>query len=56
MRPTARRTRSNIVQARLPKQSVRPDARTAVEAAMIKRSTWNVVHLQVVVSHYRLAG
>jgi len=56
MRPTARRTRSNIVQARLPKQSVRPDARTAIEAAAIKRSTWNVVHLQVVDGHYRLAG
>jgi hypothetical protein len=56
MRPTARRTQSNIIQARLPKQSVRPDARTAIEAAAIKRSTWNVVHLQVVDSHYRLAG
>lgn len=56
MRPTARRTRSNIVQARLPKQSVRPDARTAVEAATTRTSTENVVHLQVVDGHFQLVS
>jgi len=33
-----------------------PEAQQAVEAAMIKRSTWNVVHLQLVDGEYRLAA
>jgi hypothetical protein len=56
MRPTGQRNQTNIIRARLPKRSVHPDARTAVEAAMIKRPTWNVVHLQVVDGELRLAS
>ena len=55
MHPTGQRTQTDIIRARLPKRSVHPDARTAVEAAMIKQSTWNVVHLQVVDGEYQLA-
>jgi hypothetical protein len=56
IRPTGQRTQTNIIRARLPKRSVHPDARTAVEAAMIKQPTWNVVHLQVVDGELRLAA
>jgi hypothetical protein len=56
MHPTGQRAQTNIIRARLPERSVHRDARTAVEAAMIKRSTWNVVHVQVADGHYRLAS
>ena len=56
MRPAGQRNQTNIIRARLPKRSVHPDARTAVEAAMIKKSTWNVVHRRVVNGEYQLAA
>ncbi|MFT7393957.1 MAG: hypothetical protein ACI83Y_001632 [Candidatus Azotimanducaceae bacterium] len=56
MQPTGQRTQTNIIRARLPKRSIHPDARTALQTAMIKQSTWNVVHLQVVDGELRLAS
>ena len=56
MQPTGQRTQTNIIRARLPKRSIHPDARTALQTAMIKQSTWNVVHLQVVDGELRLAA
>jgi hypothetical protein len=56
MHPTGQRNQTNIIRARLPKRSIHPDARTALEAAMTKKSTWNVVHLQVIDGQYQLAS
>jgi len=33
-----------------------PETQTAIEAATIKRSAWNIVHLQTVDDEYRLAA
>ena len=57
MRPAGQRTQTDIIRARLPtRPTMTPEAQQAVEAAMIKRSTWNVVHLQLVDGEYRLAA
>jgi len=57
MRPTGQRTRTDIIRARLRNQpALSAEAKSAIDAAMIKRSTWNVVRLRVVEGELRLAA
>jgi hypothetical protein len=57
MHSTGQRTRTNIIRARIRNRAtMSPEAKSAIEAAMIKKSTWNVVRLQVVDGEYQLAA
>ena len=57
MRPAGQRNQSNIIRARLAhRPTMTPEAQQALETAMIKQSTWNVVHLHVIDGELRLAS
>lgn len=57
MRPAGQRSQANIIHARLSdRPTMPPDIKAALDAAMIPRSTWNVVHLQIIDGQLRLAA
>jgi len=56
MGPTGQRTRTDIIRARLPRRSVHPDARNAVESALRNTGRIDAVYIAVVDGEYRLAA
>jgi hypothetical protein len=56
IRPTGQRTQTNIIRARLPKRSVHPDARTALEYSLRDTGRIDAVYIKVVDGEYQLAA
>jgi hypothetical protein len=56
MQPTGQRTQTNIIRARLPKRSVHPDARTALEYSLRDTGRIDAVYSKVVDGEYQLAA
>ncbi|MGK0275976.1 MAG: hypothetical protein ACI9N0_002363 [Ilumatobacter sp.] len=56
MRPTGQRNQTDAIRARLPKRSVHPDARTALEHALRDTGRIDAVYVKVVDGEYRLAA
>jgi hypothetical protein len=56
MHPTGQRTQTNIIRARLPKRSVHPDARTALEHSLRDTGRIDAVYIKVVDGEYQLAA
>jgi hypothetical protein len=56
MHSTGQRTRTNIIRARLPKRSIHPDARTALEHSLRDTGRIDAVYIKVVDGEYQLAA